>query len=177
MYLLFRFFKGLAKTSSYSGKKDAYEDQTSFLWHSHAWKSKVFFLNLKELVILSLSQHQLKSFHNRVTERIGAMCAIAYHSPFEMKKTMEQFLLGLWTCFRHYGWLLSRPRWKFLPRKYSNQVALLSFFQKMAEIKIRRHFEYKKPFITPKFCGRNFSQMHHFEDMNFLSPLDFLYLL
>jgi hypothetical protein len=35
----------------------------------------------------------------------------------------------------------------------------------------------KKTFVTPKFCGQNFSQMHHFEDMNFLSPLDSLYLL
>ena len=43
--------------------------------------------------------------------------------------------------------------------------------------KIDTNLSIKKPFVTPKFCGRNFSQMHHFEDMNFLSPLDFLYLL
>ena len=48
-------------------------------------------------------------------------------------------------------------------------------FPKNGQIKIRRHFECKKTFDTPKFCGRNFSQMHHFEDMNFLSPIEPLY--
>ena len=49
-----------------------------------------------------------------------------------------------------------------------------AFFQKVVEIKFCRHFEFKKTFVTPKFCGRNFSRMQHFENMNFLSPLDFL---
>ena len=53
--------------------------------------------------------------------------------------------------------------------------AAIIFPKKMIEIKIRCHFEYKKPFLTPKFCSRNFSQMHHFQDMNFLSPIEPLY--
>ena len=40
----------------------------------------------------------------------------------------------------------------------------------MVEIKIWHHFEYKKPFVTPNFCGRNFSTMHHFWVWIFLSP-------
>ena len=71
------------------------------------------------------------------------------HSSFEREKTVNEFLLGLWTCFWDYGWLLSWPRWKFFPWKYSNQVALRSFFQKVVEIKIRHHFEYKKTFCYP----------------------------
>ena len=47
------------------------------------------------------------------------------------EKTIEQFLLGLWTYFRNYGWLLSRPSWKFLLREYSNQVAPPSFLLKI----------------------------------------------
>ena len=30
----------------------------------------------------------------------------------------------------------------------------------------------KKPLVTPKFCGRNLSQMHHFGNMNLLSLSD-----
>ena len=50
------------------------------------------------------------------------------------------------------------------------------FAQRVLQLKFDATFGIKKPFVTPKFCGQNFSQMHHFEDMNFLSPLDFLYL-
>ena len=48
-------------------------------------------------------------------------------------------------------------------------MALQSFFQKVAKIKIGHHFYYKKTFVTSTFCKRNFSWMHGFEDMNFLS--------
>ena len=71
------------------------------------------------------------------------------HSSFEREKTVNEFLLGLWICFRAYGWLLSWPRWKFLLWKYCNQVALQSFFQKETEIKNKKNSSLKKPFVTP----------------------------
>ena len=96
--------------------------------------------------------------------------SIIPHSSFEQEKTVNEFLLGLWICFRAYGWLLSWPRWKFLLWKYCNQVALQSFFQKVTEIKNKKNFSLKKPFVTPNFWCRNFSRMHHFWVWIFLSP-------
>ena len=95
---------------------------------------------------------------------------LTFHSSFEQEKTVSEILLGLWTCFRAYRWILSRPRWNILPWKYCKEVALQSIFQKVVEIKIWHHFEYKKPFVTPNFCGRNFSAMHHLWVWIFLSP-------
>ena len=69
--------------------------------------------------------------------------ASAGHSSFDREKTVNEFPLGLWICFWDYGWLLSWPRWKFLPWKYCNQVALQSFFQKVAEIKNKKNFSLK----------------------------------
>ena len=86
-----------------------------------------------------------------------------------MKKSVNEFLLGFWTGFRYYEPLLIMPRWKFFSSMFSEQVALQSFFQKVAKIKIGHHFYCKKPFVTPTFCKRNFSRMHGFGDMNFLS--------
>ena len=48
--------------------------------------------------------------------------------------------------------------------------------QPVVKIKIGRHFQYKKPLVTSKFCDQNFYWMHHFEDMNILSLLELLCL-
>ena len=42
---------------------------------------------------------------------------------------------------------------KFLPREYSNQVALLLFFQKVVEIKIQPHFDYRGAAEAPTAHG------------------------
>ena len=47
--------------------------------------------------------------------------------------------------------------------------SLQQLFQKMLKMKNGHHFQAKKTFATPKFCKWTFSQMHRFEDMNFLS--------
>ena len=75
------------------------------------------------------------------------------HSSFEWEKTVNEFALGLRICFRDYGWLLSSPRWKFLPWEYRNQVALQSISPKVTEIIIWHHFK--------------FSLIHHPQDMIF----------
>ena len=50
------------------------------------------------------------------------------------------------------------------------------FSQKWLKSKFDTTLSIKKPFVTLKFCGQNFYRMHHFEDMNILSPLEPLYL-
>ena len=69
------------------------------------------------------------------------------------------------------------PDENFCPESTPTRWRCYHFSKKWSKSKFDATLSIKKPFVTPKFCGRNFSQMHHFEDMNFLSPLDFLYLL
>ena len=57
------------------------------------------------------------------------------------RKTINQFLLKLWACFRKYGPLLSLPRW-FFPWEHMSH--LQSIFQKVA--KIERTFLSDAPF-------------------------------
>ena len=40
-----------------------------------------------------------------------------------------------------------------------NQVALRSFFQKLVEMKNKKNFSIKKPFVTPNFCCQNFFEL------------------
>ena len=49
------------------------------------------------------------------------------------------------------------------------------FSQKWLKSKFDTTLSIKKPFVTLKFCDQNFYRMHHFEDMNILSPLEPLY--
>ena len=65
----------------------------------------------------------------------------------------------------------------FCPESTPTRWRCYHFSKKLSKSKFDATLSIKKPFVTPKFCDRNFSQMHHFEDMNFLSPLDSLYLL
>ena len=65
----------------------------------------------------------------------------------------------------------------FCPESTPTRWRCYHFSKKWSKWKFDATLSIKKPFVTPKFCDRNFSQMHHFEDMNFLSPLDSLYLL
>ena len=65
----------------------------------------------------------------------------------------------------------------FCPESTPTRWRCYHFSKKLSKSKFDATLSLKKPFVTPKFCDRNFSQMHHFEDMNFLSPLDSLYLL
>ena len=65
----------------------------------------------------------------------------------------------------------------FCPESTPTRWRCYHFSKKWSKSKFDTTLSIKKPFVTPKFCDRNFSQMHHFEDMNFLSPLDSLYLL
>ena len=65
----------------------------------------------------------------------------------------------------------------FCPESTPNRWRCYHFSKKWSKSRFDTTLSIKKTFVTPKFCGQNFSQMHHFEDMNFLSPLDSLYLL
>ena len=65
----------------------------------------------------------------------------------------------------------------FCPKSTPTRWRCYHFSKKRSKSKFDSTLSIKKTFVTPKFCGQNFSQMHHFEDMNFLSPLDSLYLL
>ena len=56
-------------------------------------------------------------------------------------------------------------------------MALQSFFQKVVEIKNKKNFTLKKPFVTPNFWCRNFSRIHHFWVWNFLSSRITVYLV
>ena len=58
---------------------------------------------------------------------------LARYSSFEQKKTIKQYPLGLWTCFRNYGSIL---RWKVLSWVHKNQIVLQSIFQKVTKIEI-----------------------------------------
>ena len=69
------------------------------------------------------------------------------------------------------------PDENFCPESTPTRWRCYHFSKKWSKSKFDATLSIKKPFVTPKFCGRNFSQMHHFEDMNFLSPLDSSYLL
>ena len=69
------------------------------------------------------------------------------------------------------------PDENFCPESTPTRWRCNHFSKKWSKSKFDATLSIKKPFVTPKFCGWNFSQMHHFEDMSFLSPLDFLYLL
>ena len=89
------------------------------------------------------------------------------HSSFYREKTVNEFPLGLWICFWDYGWLLSWPRWKFLPWKYPNQVALQSFFQKVVKIKNEKKFYCKKTFVTSNFWCRNLFWIYYFSFLNY----------
>ena len=84
------------------------------------------------------------------------------HSSFEREKTVNEFLLGLWICFRAYGWLLSWPRWKFLLWKYCNQVALQLFFQKVFHKLVFYSFWHQNRlwFIIKQTCAKS-SELKH----------------
>ena len=125
---------------------------------------------IKEDWNLILSWWNHLQFYNHSRDTFSKNDTYHTHSSFEQEKTVNEFLLGLWICFRAYGGLLSWPRWNFLLWKYCNQVALQSFFQKVTEIKNKKNFSLKKPFVTPNFWCRNFSRMHHFWVWIFLSP-------
>ena len=43
------------------------------------------------------------------------------------------------------------------------------FFQKSPKSKSDNTFTLKKPFVTPTFCKRNLSQMHHFRTVNYFT--------
>ena len=99
------------------------------------------------------------------------------HFSFEMKKLLNN---SSW----HFEHVLDTidDYWvdqdeNFCPESTPTRWRCNHFPKKWSKSKFDATLSIKKPFVTPKFCGRNFSQMHHFEDMNFLSPLDFLYLL
>ena len=47
----------------------------------------------------------------------------------------------------------------------------------MVEIKNKKNFTIKKPFVTPNFWCRNFSRIHHFWVWNFLSSRITVYLV
>ena len=64
----------------------------------------------------------------------------------------------------------------FCPESTPTRWRCCHFPKKWSKSKFDTTLSIKKPFLTPKFCGRNFSQMHHFEDMIFWSPLEPLYL-
>ena len=63
----------------------------------------------------------------------------------------------------------------FCPGSTPTRWRCNNFSKKWSKSKFHATLSIKKPFVTPKFCGWNFSQMHHFEDMNFLSPIEPLY--
>ena len=63
----------------------------------------------------------------------------------------------------------------FCPESTPTRWRCYHFPKKWSKSKFDPTLSMKKPFVTPKFCGRNFSWMHHFEDMNFLSPVDCSY--
>ena len=67
------------------------------------------------------------------------------------------------------------PDENFCPESTPTRWRCNHFSKKWSKSKFDATLSIKKPFVTPKFCGRNFSQMHHFEDMNFLSPIEPLY--
>ena len=67
------------------------------------------------------------------------------------------------------------PDENFCPESTPTRWRCYHFSKKWSKSKFDATLSIKKPFVTPKFCGRNFSQMHHFEGMNFLSPIEPLY--
>ena len=73
---------------------------------------------------------------------------------------------GILNIFRHFRWILSCPRWKFLPREYCNHLALQTMFQKVVKIKIHHQFQNEKSFITFKFCGQKLSPIWHNSKLN-----------
>ena len=94
---------------------------------------------------------------------------IPKHSSFEREKPVNEFPQGLWTWFWDYGWLLSWPRWKFFPESIRTRWRCDHFSKKWSKSKSDATLSIKKPFVTPNFCGRNFSTMHHFWVWIFLS--------
>ena len=83
---------------------------------------------------------------------------LSTNSPWDFKyvlETMNDYSVGPNETFCRES---TRTRWR-----------CYHFSKKVVKIKIWHHLEYKKPFVTPNFCGWNFSVMHHFEFGFFVS--------
>ena len=68
------------------------------------------------------------------------------------------------------------PDENFCPESTPTRWRCYHFSKKWSKSKFDAILSIKNPFVTPNFCDQNFSQMHCFEDMIFLSPLEPLYL-
>ena len=58
----------------------------------------------------------------------------------------------------------------FCPESTATRWRCNHFSKKWSKSKSDTTLSIKKPFVTPNFCGRNFSTMHHFWVWIFLSP-------
>ena len=67
------------------------------------------------------------------------------------------------------------PDENFCPESTRTRWRCYHFSKKWSKSRFDTTLSIKKTFVTPKFCGQNFSQMHHFEDMIFWSPMESLY--
>ena len=68
------------------------------------------------------------------------------------------------------------PDKNLCPESTPNRWCCNHFSKKWSKSKSDFTLSIKKPVVTPKFCDRNFSRMHHFEDMKSLSAIEPLYL-
>ena len=62
------------------------------------------------------------------------------------------------------------PDKNFCPESTRTRWRCNHFSKKWSKSKSDTTLSIKKPFVTPNFCGRNFSAMHHFWVWIFLSP-------
>ena len=90
------------------------------------------------------------------------------HSSFETKKKSSWDFEHISDTVDDY-WV--DPDKNLCPESTQTRWHCYHFFKKRSKSNFDTTLRVQKPFI-PKFCGRNFSRMHHFEDMNVFFPLD-----
>ena len=118
------------------------------------------FLHLMYLVIWECSQTKASSQGRRfcITPHLNGK-KLSTNSSWDFEhvfETMDDYWVG--------------PDENFFPESTPTRWRCDHFSKKWSKSKSDTTLSIKKPFVTPNFCGRNFSTMHHFWVWIFLSP-------
>ena len=112
----------------------------------------------------------------RLSHEVTLPFLLKWHGPFSLLIWIKKNLStnSPWG-FEHvldtmnYYWLC--PDERFFPRSLPTRWRCNHFSKKWPKSKSDTTFTNKKTFVTPTFCKRNFSRMHRFGFMNFLSSM------
>ena len=91
------------------------------------------------------------------------------HSSFWRKKLWNNSTWDFELIFHtmDINWL--SPRQNFFHSSLVSRWRCDQFSQKCPKSKSDNTFTLKKPFVTPNFCKRNLSRMHHFRTVNYFT--------